>query len=245
VRDHEEEWLELCRQASVEQDGEKLFHLVRRINELLEDKARRLKAGSVKPVSKDKRIFQIAYDERLFVTREELLKNRGYEVKSVLGNHDAKHSLDGDQTFRLFIVGHNASRKTREETVRWLKTKFSKYKGLGSESTPHESWRSRQRRIAPCTDRKCSLSAAPTGYLRRDDGLHLSGERIWRSYFDRRMAGRSAHPGVAGRELKAGGCGNLGSARRATRISSLALDVLGSVRTGFAACPEAFAFRAT
>jgi hypothetical protein len=32
ARDHQEERLELCRRASVEQDREKLFQLVRRIN---------------------------------------------------------------------------------------------------------------------------------------------------------------------------------------------------------------------
>jgi len=31
VKDQQEEWLELCKQASVEQDREKLFHLVRRV----------------------------------------------------------------------------------------------------------------------------------------------------------------------------------------------------------------------
>jgi hypothetical protein len=34
--DRQEEWLALCRQASVERDREKLLQLVRRINELLE-----------------------------------------------------------------------------------------------------------------------------------------------------------------------------------------------------------------
>jgi len=33
MRDQQEEWLELCRQASVEQDREKLFRLVCRIND--------------------------------------------------------------------------------------------------------------------------------------------------------------------------------------------------------------------
>ena len=32
MRDQQEEWLELCRQASVEQDREKLFRLVCRID---------------------------------------------------------------------------------------------------------------------------------------------------------------------------------------------------------------------
>ena len=37
--------MELCRQASVEQDREKLFRLVCRINELLEAKDKRSRSG--------------------------------------------------------------------------------------------------------------------------------------------------------------------------------------------------------
>jgi hypothetical protein len=42
VRDRHEEWEELCQQASVEQGREKQFQFVRRINDLLEAKDRRL-----------------------------------------------------------------------------------------------------------------------------------------------------------------------------------------------------------
>ena len=124
MRDHQE-WLELCRQASVEQDREKLFQLVRRINDLLEAKDTRLQtsASSVKPVSKGNCIFQIAYDEKLLITRADLLKNRGYEVDSVLGNDEAQRVLDNCESYRLFIV-HAAPREMREEMVRWLKTNF-------------------------------------------------------------------------------------------------------------------------
>jgi hypothetical protein len=54
VQDQQEEWLELCRQASVEQDPEKLFQLVRRISDLLEAKDKRLRARSVQPHSDGK-----------------------------------------------------------------------------------------------------------------------------------------------------------------------------------------------
>jgi len=37
-----ERWLELCAQAAVEQDPQKLMELVREINTLLEEKERRL-----------------------------------------------------------------------------------------------------------------------------------------------------------------------------------------------------------
>ena len=42
MKNHEEEWQTLCKQASVEQDPAKLLHLVERINQLLEAKNRRL-----------------------------------------------------------------------------------------------------------------------------------------------------------------------------------------------------------
>jgi hypothetical protein len=37
-----ERWMELCAQVAVEQDGQKLLELVEQINELLEEKERRL-----------------------------------------------------------------------------------------------------------------------------------------------------------------------------------------------------------
>jgi hypothetical protein len=51
VEDRQEEWLELCRQASIEQDPEKLFQLVRRMNDLLDAEDKRLRARSVQPPS--------------------------------------------------------------------------------------------------------------------------------------------------------------------------------------------------
>jgi len=44
--------MELCRQASVEQDPEKLVEIVSRINELLEAKDKRLRSGAVSPETK-------------------------------------------------------------------------------------------------------------------------------------------------------------------------------------------------
>jgi hypothetical protein len=39
---NKERWMELCEQAAVEQDGEKLLKLVEQINDILEAKERRL-----------------------------------------------------------------------------------------------------------------------------------------------------------------------------------------------------------
>ena len=41
-------WMELCQQASVEQDPEKLMELVREINRLLDEKEQRLRRESPK-----------------------------------------------------------------------------------------------------------------------------------------------------------------------------------------------------
>jgi hypothetical protein len=130
MREQQEEWMELCRQASVEQDPEKLYRLISRINELLEAKDKRLRSNAAGLHSDDKRVFQIAYDETLLVSRAELLKSRGYEVSSVLGNDAAKRILDTRDRYRIFIVGHGAPKETREEMVRWLKSNFPNTKIL-------------------------------------------------------------------------------------------------------------------
>jgi hypothetical protein len=122
VKGHTEEWLVLCGQAAVEQDPAKMHKLARRITELLAAKQRRLQGKG--------RIFQIAYDRTLLIIRAELLKNRGYEVASVVGNDEAKHVLAKGEKYRLFIVGHAAPRKQRESMVRWLKANFPEVKVL-------------------------------------------------------------------------------------------------------------------
>jgi hypothetical protein len=42
MQDKTERWLELCKQAAIEQDPQKLMALVKEINDLLEAKERRL-----------------------------------------------------------------------------------------------------------------------------------------------------------------------------------------------------------
>jgi hypothetical protein len=77
-------------------------------------------------MSVTKRIFQIAYTERLRSERAELLIHLGYGVISVIGNESAKILLNGIQhtDLALFIVGHAASEQTRTEMVDWLKAKY-------------------------------------------------------------------------------------------------------------------------
>lgn len=45
MKEHREEWMELCEQAAEEQDSAKLMELIVRINQLLEAKERRLKSN--------------------------------------------------------------------------------------------------------------------------------------------------------------------------------------------------------
>jgi hypothetical protein len=42
LREHTEEWKQLCQQAAVEQDPKKLLELTKRINELLDTKQHRI-----------------------------------------------------------------------------------------------------------------------------------------------------------------------------------------------------------
>lgn len=118
---HPEEWKALCARAAVEQNAENLLKLITRINNLLDNKQARLlgKMPAHRP-----RIFQVAYDELLLVTRAELLEQRGYDVQSAFGNADAKLILARGGDYRVFLVGHNASRAEREEIVDWIRATF-------------------------------------------------------------------------------------------------------------------------
>jgi hypothetical protein len=49
VKEHAEEWKQLCEQASVEQDPNKLLDLIRKINELLAAKRKRLSGKADSP----------------------------------------------------------------------------------------------------------------------------------------------------------------------------------------------------
>ena len=74
----------------------------------------------------------------LLVDRAELLRNRGYEVSSALGNEGARRILDKSRRYRLFIVGHAAPTEIRGEMVRWLRANFpaTKILALNPPSNP-------------------------------------------------------------------------------------------------------------
>ena len=75
-----------------------------------------------------KRVFQIAYDRGLMVTRELLLKQRGYTVVSVLGNEQAFSALSQPVEYDIFILGHSVRSRRRAEMVQWVKNHFPKAK---------------------------------------------------------------------------------------------------------------------
>ena len=49
IGENEEHWRKLCEAAAKEQDSERLLELVRQINQMLEDKERRLKGQANRP----------------------------------------------------------------------------------------------------------------------------------------------------------------------------------------------------
>ena len=84
------------------------------------------------PAHAVKRIFQIAYTERLRGERGELLRHLGYGVVSVIGN-DAAKALLGKTHYDnlvLFIIGHAAPEAARKGMVDWLKAKYPNVKVL-------------------------------------------------------------------------------------------------------------------
>jgi hypothetical protein len=122
VKDRQQEWHHLYQLVISEKDPEKLRLLIRRINELLREKELRL-VGEIKQ-PKGTQIFQIAYDERLLMTRAELLRGLGFEVTSALGNDDAKRLLKNRRSYEIFIIGHAATRSKREAMVKWVRSRF-------------------------------------------------------------------------------------------------------------------------
>jgi len=131
VKDHQEEWQVLCGQAAVEQDAAKLLKLIKRIDELLESKRNRIEGKNERVAAwRGNTVFQIAYDEILLITRAELLRNRGYDVSSALGNHDARRVLAKGGKYRVFLIGHAAPQVERQEMAQWLKSNFPEAKIL-------------------------------------------------------------------------------------------------------------------
>lgn len=76
-----------------------------------------------------KRVFQIAYTEKLMRERADVLRSLGFGVLSVIGNEPAKTLLALAQIrsehLYFFMVGHAAPSSTRAEMVAWLRVHYS------------------------------------------------------------------------------------------------------------------------
>jgi hypothetical protein len=72
-------------------------------------------------------VFEIGYgDKRGQKARAELLRRFGHKVISVQDNDAAKNALRVIHAVDLFIVGHAAPERAREEMVSWLKENYPK-----------------------------------------------------------------------------------------------------------------------
>ena len=58
-------------------------------------------------------VFQIAYDNSLWMMRSTILRRHGYDIVSVNGNEAAKLILDLDRNWDFFVVGHAAPVEVR------------------------------------------------------------------------------------------------------------------------------------
>jgi hypothetical protein len=81
----------------------------------------RLNASSSPRTVTKRVVFQIAYDHGLASDRTALLRKRGYDVVTVMGNESAKLILSVPQHFDLFLVDCAAPEVDREVIVAWLK----------------------------------------------------------------------------------------------------------------------------
>lgn len=75
-----------------------------------------------------RRVFQIAYTEKLLRERADLLRSLGFGVLSVIGNEPAKTLLTMTQIrsedLSFFMLGHAAPNSTRSEMTAWLGERY-------------------------------------------------------------------------------------------------------------------------
>jgi CheY-like chemotaxis protein len=70
-----------------------------------------------------KRILSISYDKVLLLTRHELLKQEGFEVRSAYGFAEAMEACRGHDDFDVVVMGHSMPRKDKTALVRALRIK--------------------------------------------------------------------------------------------------------------------------
>jgi hypothetical protein len=84
----------------------------------------RVNVGGAHPKIEKRLVGYIAYNHALARERTDVLRAKGYEVVTIIGNEDAKLVLDLSESWELFIIGYEASAEIREEMASWLKVKF-------------------------------------------------------------------------------------------------------------------------
>ncbi len=73
------------------------------------------------------RILHIAYDAGLLETRSLMLKSRGYQVTSALGNKQAMALASGElDRFDLAVIGFSSTHAARTEVLAWMKSKSAR-----------------------------------------------------------------------------------------------------------------------
>lgn len=84
--------------------------------------------GAARHVPLGRRVFQIAYNEKLSRERADMLRSLGFGVLSVIGNEPAKTLLTiaqiRSEDLSFFMLGHAAPSSTRAEMVAWIKAHY-------------------------------------------------------------------------------------------------------------------------
>lgn len=83
------------------------------------------------------RVLHIASDDSFLSDHEALLKRRGYDVVSVLGNSQAMDLLVSDQEFAFAVVAPEVNPSLRSRLISWLKVVHPKLPVLLPADTPN------------------------------------------------------------------------------------------------------------
>jgi hypothetical protein len=80
-------------------------------------------------------IIQVAYVTSNLEARQQLLKEHGYEVVSMLGNSDALRHRDQFEHADAVVLGDEADVQVRKKLAAWLKLNFPKLRlvAIGSD----------------------------------------------------------------------------------------------------------------
>jgi CheY-like chemotaxis protein len=70
-----------------------------------------------------KRILSISYDELLLHTRQAILEQEGFEVRSAWGFAEALEACQGHDDFDVVVMGHSMPQRDKTELVKALRTK--------------------------------------------------------------------------------------------------------------------------